>query len=111
MLSDTDATKQSWELMMKLAALRVCASCEWIFKMTHTVECPRCGFGTYGAHFVYGNNAYRYAKTQKPWFNKQMSKAAESLRLKAKENPCCYKATYTNGWHHDHNCPKHVMCD
>lgn len=45
--------------------LRVCASCEWIFNTG--VECPKCGFGSYSARYVYGNKAYTYAKNQKPW--------------------------------------------
>lgn len=53
------------------AKLRVCASCEWIFNTG--VGCPKCQFGSYGAHYVYGNNAYRYAKTQKPWFDRKMA--------------------------------------
>lgn len=53
-----------------VAKLRVCASCEWIFNTG--VECPKCQFGSYGAHCVYGNNAYRYAKTQKPWYERKM---------------------------------------
>lgn len=53
------------------AKLRVCASCEWIF--TSGVECPKCQFGSYGAHYVYGDAAYRYAKSQKPWFERKIS--------------------------------------
>ena len=59
------------------AKLRVCASCEWIFNTG--MECPKCQFGSYGAHSVYGNNAYRYAKTQKPWFNRKMADYAFKL--------------------------------
>lgn len=35
-----------------IAKLRVCASCEWIFN--NGVGCPKCQFGSYGAHYVYG---------------------------------------------------------
>lgn len=59
------------------AKLRVCASCEWIFNTG--VGCPKCQFGSYGAHSVYGNNAYRYAKTQKPWFDRKMADYAFKL--------------------------------
>lgn len=59
------------------AKLRVCASCEWIFNTG--VECPKCQFGSYGAHSVYGNNAYRYAKIQKPWFDRKMADYAFKL--------------------------------
>jgi len=52
---------------MKTAKLRTCASCEWIFKMKdNDPTCPKCQFGSYGARYVYGNIAYRYAKTQEP---------------------------------------------
>lgn len=57
--------------MKKPAALRVCASCEWIFKTG--VECPQCQFGSYGAYYVYGKRAYRYAVTQKPWYERKMA--------------------------------------
>lgn len=53
------------------AKLRVCASCEWIF--TDGVACPKCQFGSYGARYVYGNKAYRYAKSQKPWFDRKVA--------------------------------------
>lgn len=53
------------------AKLRVCASCEWIF--TRGTGCPKCQFGSYGAHYVYGNKAYNYAKSQKPWFDRKMA--------------------------------------
>lgn len=53
------------------AKLRVCASCEWIF--TGGVGCPKCQFGSYGAHYVYGDAAYRYAKSQKPWFDRKVA--------------------------------------
>lgn len=59
--------------MAKFAALRVCASCEWVFKATpENPECPKCGFGSYGARWVYGGKAYRYQKTQEPWKNKKL---------------------------------------
>jgi len=52
------------------AKLRVCASCEWVF--LGGVECPQCGFGSYGARYVYGNRAYRYKKTQEPWIERKI---------------------------------------
>lgn len=66
---------------MKPAKLRVCGACEWVFSMKNDVMCPRCDFGSYGAHRVYGKAAYRYAKTQKPWFDKQMASRAIYLRM------------------------------
>ncbi|WP_338561809.1 hypothetical protein VRC60_05860 [Erwinia sp. E_sp_B04_7] len=59
------------------AKLRVCASCEWIF--SGGVGCPKCQFGSYGARYVYGNKAYRYAISQKPWLEKKMSDYAFKL--------------------------------
>lgn len=58
--------------MSKKVKLRVCASCEWIFK--EEGMCPKCGFASYGARYVYGNIAYTYAKTQEPWKRKKMKK-------------------------------------
>jgi predicted RNA-binding Zn-ribbon protein involved in translation (DUF1610 family) len=57
------------------AKLFVCASCEWIFKKpSESVPfgCPKCSFAYYSAHYVYGKQAYRYAKTQGPWLRKKM---------------------------------------
>lgn len=52
--------------------LRVCASCEWIYKTDTMAECPLCQFGHYSAHYVYGRRAYKYLKTQKPWKDKKL---------------------------------------
>lgn len=70
-------------MKQKDAKLRVCASCEWIFKDERHPEmggCPKCGFAHYGARYVYGNKAYRYAKNQQPWFDNKMSIYAYTLR-------------------------------
>lgn len=71
----------------KMAALRTCASCEWIFRFVDGVcqDCPKCGFGSYGARYVYGAKAYSYEKTQKPWFDRAMAKYAEQLRRQLPE--------------------------
>ena len=61
------------------AKLRVCASCEWVFKLDNNDGCPKCGFAHYGARYVYGNKAYRYAVTQQAWFDKKMSDYAHKL--------------------------------
>lgn len=72
------------------AKLRVCASCEWIFK--EGVECPKCQFGSYGAHYVYGRNAYRYALSQKPWYDKKLAsysfKLIQEINNNVQENNC-----------------------
>jgi predicted nucleic acid-binding Zn-ribbon protein len=68
----------------KKAKLRVCASCEWIFKEKRhpdTGGCPKCGFAHYGARFVYGDKAYKYAKTQKPWMEKKLQERQSELQL------------------------------
>jgi len=54
------------------AKLRICASCEWIFK-DDGFGCPMCGFSHYGAFYVYGKHAYKYAKTQQPWLDRKMA--------------------------------------
>ena len=67
----------------KNAKLRCCASCEWIFK--GGVECPKCGFGSYGARRVCGDAAYRLKRSQKRWFDKQMAKRASELEAEIRE--------------------------
>ena len=70
-------------MKQKDAKLRVCASCEWLFKDTRHPEtggCPKCGFAHYGARFVYGDKAYTYAKTQRPWFDKKLAEYSFQLR-------------------------------
>ena len=59
------------------ANLRTCASCEWI----HTGHdgCPKCGFATYGARFVYGDKTYRYKHTQEPWMELKLSEYRQTL--------------------------------
>jgi hypothetical protein len=52
------------------AKLRVCASCEWIFR--NSTSCPKCGFAHYGARHVYGNKCYNFEKTQVPWINRKV---------------------------------------
>lgn len=65
---------------MKLATLRVCMSCEWIFKLPAPGGCPKCQWGHYGARFVYGNRAYRYARTQQPWFDRKIADYSVQLQ-------------------------------
>lgn len=65
---------------MHFITLRTCASCEWIFKAKdNNPECPKCGFGSYRARFVYGNKAYRYARTQEPWKKRKLYEYEEQL--------------------------------
>jgi len=56
-----------------MTKLRVCASCEWIFKISYPdIGCPKCGFAHYSARYVYDNDAYRYQYTQKPWMKRKL---------------------------------------
>lgn len=76
-------------MIRKPASLRCCASCMWIFTWapgTPCPECPQCQFGHYGARRVFGNNAYRYAKTQKPWYDRQMQHHSDKLRQQITSN-------------------------
>lgn len=69
----------------KTAKLRVCASCEWIFKGVG--ECPKCQFGSYGARFVYGDKCYRYHKNQKPWMDNKLFKYKMELIREINNSP------------------------
>jgi hypothetical protein len=55
---------------MPKVTLRCCASCEWIYE--GNVDCPKCGFGSYSAHYVYGKKAYKFKVTQEPWLEKKV---------------------------------------
>lgn len=76
--------------MSQRAKLRVCASCEWIFKLKPrtplgTTGCPRCGFAHYSAHYVYGKKAYAYSETQQPWRDKKLANYACKLDEKIRQ--------------------------
>jgi hypothetical protein len=58
-------------MKQKHAKLRVCMSCEWIHEQDPT-SCPKCGWPSCGARFVYGNKAYSHRKTQRPWKDRKM---------------------------------------
>lgn len=51
--------------------LRICASCEWLFKSDDPI-CPKCKFGSYLALYACGQKAYKYFKNQIPWKKKQL---------------------------------------
>ena len=64
------------------AKLRVCARCEWVFKRNKCTDengCPQCGFAHYGARYSYGDIAYLYVRTQKPWFERKMNEYVYDL--------------------------------
>ena len=52
------------------ARLRVCASCEWIFKDHDSFT--KCGFAHYGERHVYGDKCYKYKYSQEPWMNSKI---------------------------------------
>lgn len=80
--------------MSVLAVLRTCASCEWVFKMVDDdPECPKCKFGSYGAKYVYGKQAYTYARTQKPWKEKKMFSYEMKLEGEINESLTIYQKT------------------
>ena len=68
----------------RYARIRVCASCEWVFKSRPSTPCPKCKFATYGARWVYGPVCYRYLISQTPWKNRKMkdyeSKLLDEIR-------------------------------
>ncbi len=64
--------------MSKKASLRCCGSCMWIYKGADRT-CPQCQWASYGARYVFGDKAYRYAKTQRPWFEWQMAQRRQQL--------------------------------
>lgn len=73
----------------KHAILRVCASCEWLFKLeveTSATGCPKCGFAHYSARYVYGDKAYRYAVTQHPWHRKKMADYSYHLQSEIQQS-------------------------
>lgn len=69
------------------ANLRVCASCEWIYERQDSEDggCPKCGFASYGARYVYGDACYRYKHSQKPWWEKKMMDFACKLDQEIRE--------------------------
>lgn len=60
------------------AKLRCCASCEWIYSNHNSY--PKCRFGSYGAHYVYGRRAYRFNHTQEPWMKRKIDVYTIALR-------------------------------
>ena len=64
--------------MLKYSHVRVCASCEWVFK-SRNPKCPKCDFGSYAAARVYGKKAYDFIYSQEPW--KERKIANYSLQL------------------------------
>jgi predicted RNA-binding Zn-ribbon protein involved in translation (DUF1610 family) len=80
---------------MSKANLRCCASCEWIFlrdpnkidddEENYGFDCPKCGFVSYAAHYVYDKKCYKYAKTQEPWLERKISKYRYKLLAEIKQ--------------------------
>jgi hypothetical protein len=68
----------------KIAKLRCCMSCEWIFNHTKErdgVDCPKCQMPSYSAHYVYGDKCYRFQYSQIPWMNKKLDRYRVELQL------------------------------
>lgn len=76
------------------SVLRVCANCEWMYKLENKSEikdCPKCNFGSYSAHYVFGKKAYRLFVTQRPWMDKKLAIFSEKLYVeisKSKDGLC-----------------------
>ena len=61
--------------MPKVALLRTCGHCHWIFEWKDAESktgCPQCGFGSYSAYSVHGRMAYKFKFTQEPWMDVQL---------------------------------------
>ena len=70
-----------------IAKLRVCSSCKWIYKVKNgDIGCPKCGFASCSAHYVYGDKAYKYAKTQEPWMERKVNKYREELKKEIRKS-------------------------
>ena len=65
------------------ANLRCCASCEWIYR--GLVDCPKCGFASYGAKYVHGNKCYKYEVTQQPWIERKVARFTYELMTEVRE--------------------------
>lgn len=60
----------------------------WIFYRTPETNasgCPKCNFAHYGARYVFGKQAYTFAETQKPWYDRKMDRYASELRQQIRE--------------------------
>jgi len=70
----------------KRALIRCCSSCEYIYdiRLSYRNDCPVCGFASYGGRFIHGNKVYTYLKTQKPFYDKKMNRAASKAYKQAK---------------------------
>lgn len=82
----------------KRAKLFVCASCEWIFKTPDEDSggCPKCHWAYYGAHYVYGNSAYRYYKSQEPWKRRKLANFEVKLNIEIDEHNMTRSANVHN---------------
>jgi hypothetical protein len=107
------------------ADLRVCASCEWIYRLSDPLpkeklekgfeqgQCPQCRFASYGARYVFGNKTYRYAITQEPWKRRKLTDFEYQLDCQIqKENPIKEKPKPKNPFRYWQNMgqeyPSHV---
>ena len=78
---------------MSKANLRLCAGCEWIYKGIK-LSCPKCGFVSYSAHWVYGNKCYNYLITQIPWKHRKERDYYNEIKSEIKKNKEDLKSNY-----------------
>lgn len=74
------------------ANLRICASCEWVFKYSHHRSCPKCGFAHYSARYVCGDKCYRFQKIQGPWLRKRLAMTQRELEAEIRQYGNKYNA-------------------
>lgn len=79
----------------------MCSECFWTFSRTHTDECPQCG--SRKTEETDEINQYSWRKKEEKRYYEQLIEKSEKVQ-------CCYKSKHSNGWHHDENCPEHVIC-
>ncbi len=75
--------------------LQVCMHCDWIYK-GELSDCPKCSWPAYRAKSVFGNKAYKYAKTQQPWMEKQINKFGHMLEKEIESDNCI--TSYQQTW-------------
>lgn len=64
--------------MSNMPSLWTCGKCRWVSKQ---FLCPKCQAPpSRSARDAYGDSAYRYAKTQRPWFDHAMAELATRLK-------------------------------
>lgn len=72
----------------KNAFIRICASCQFVFdsRLTDSISCPVCDFGSYGARFVLGSNYQIEKKLQRPHRSLIASKYLHLINVEVDKN-------------------------